>query len=538
MLRFAIIPETLSLQPYSLHFRRTCPFVMACVMAFLTGCEQSAPIVTYTVPTKLPNELLPSKDRMLAAMVPKGQDIWFFKVTGPEGAVGLIEAPFRGFVEDIEFANGAPVLVDLPEGWRRGGEKPLRYATLDVDTADKQLGISVSKLQRREDSSWDRQVEDNVNRWRGQLGLAKSEQKWAEAEPLSVKAADPDAIWVDLVGGFDGSPPMAAPFANRVPPPAPSPNKPDSPSPQAAKSADRMLAAMVPKGEDVWFFKVTGSKGSVASVETPFRNFVESIEFDKGVPVLTDLPKGWTRGGAGSFRYATLNVETPTGKLDVSVSKLVRQPERPWQEQVEMNVNRWRGQMGLANSEQELAGGQPLSVQAADSGSVWVDLVAKASSATLPPATVSPGVEEPKDGVTFERPEGWRDGKMSSMRLAAFNVGPEDAPAEITVIPAGGELRGNIARWLGQIRDGVVPDEVIDQALKDAKEVTVAGIAGKRFVLTGEDPNQGKAIDATIVPLGPDGNMSLFVKMTGPAETVAKQSDAIASFLRSLKLNL
>ena len=51
-----------------------------------------------------------------------------------------------------------------------------------------------------------------------------------------------------------------------------------------------------------------------------------------------------------------------------------------------------------------------------------------------------------------------------------------------------------------------------------------------------EDATSGDAIDATIIPLS-DG-ISLFVKMTGPAKTVAGQAEAIASFLKSLKLNL
>jgi hypothetical protein len=122
------------------------------------------------------------------------------------------------------------------------------------------------------------------------------------------------------------------------------------------------------------------------------------------------------------------------------------------------------------------------------------------------------------------------------MRMAAFSIGPEDSPAELTVIPAGGDLRGNVARWLGQVREGDVPDEVVDQALADAQDVDVDGRTGQRFLLTGEDANSGTVIDATIVPI--DENTSLFVKMTGPAETVTKESDAIASFLQSLELNL
>ena len=158
---------------------------LPCILASLAflvcswaGCTQQDPIVTYTVPTKIPAKLMPGKDRMLAAMLPKDKEIWFFKVTGPEEAIESLQGTFRDFVEDIEFQDGSPKLKELPDGWRRGGEKPFRYATLDVDTPDKQLGISVSSLPLRDDA-WDQQVQDNVNRWRGQLGLSKSDQKWA-----------------------------------------------------------------------------------------------------------------------------------------------------------------------------------------------------------------------------------------------------------------------------------------------------------------------------------------------------------------------
>ena len=104
------------------------------------------------------------------------------------------------------------------------------------------------------------------------------------------------------------------------------------------------------------------------------------------------------------------------------------------------------------------------------------------------------------------------------------------------MIQAGGDLRGNVERWLGQIREGNVPAEVVDQAMAEAKQVDVDGRPSQRFVLTGENPDSGTVIDATVVPM--DDGMSLFVKMTGPAKTVLEQSDAIASFLDSLELNL
>ena len=531
-----------------------CLVLLVCCMAGFAGCERLDPVVTYTVPTKLPAKLVPGKDRMLAAMLPKGNEIWFFKVTGPEGAVDSIGKEFRSFVEGIEFEDGSPKLVDLPTGWRRGGEKPFRYATLDVETPDKQLGISVSSLPLRDDA-WDEQVQDNVNRWRGQLGLPKSNAKWAGGEAITVESADPNSVWVDIVGETGGNNSMSPPFANRMPPPSSAgtlPSQSVNPTIRLA-SDERMLAAMVPKGSDVWFFKVKGAKEPVASLAKTFRDFVEGVQFEQGVPDLNTLPESWTRGGERPFRYASLDVVTPAGDLDISVSKLVRQQDKPWADQVDMNVNRWRGQMGLPPSTEKWAGGQPLRVAAADEGSVWVDLAGEAGSGNAKlPAVNTPMAGQKQSGlpsgteagnkaeaVTYQRPQGWRDGRTSSMRLAAFNVGPENQSAEITVISAGGDLRGNVARWLGQVRNGTVADEVVDQALEKAQEVTVAGKPGKRFLLLSEkDADPRLAIDATIVPLGSDGASSLFIKMTGPAKTVENQDDAITLFLKSLKLNL
>src|SRR5690606_16542280 len=97
-----------------------------------------------------------------------------------------------------------------------------------------------------------------------------------------------------------------------------------------------------------------------------------------------------------------------------------------------------------------------------------------------PPTQNSASPDSPAARLKYDRPEGWRDGKMSSMRMASFNVGPEDAEAEITVIPAGGDIRGNVARWLGQIRPEGVADEVVDQALENAEKIKVDGRDAQR----------------------------------------------------------
>ena len=295
-------------------------------------------------------------------------------------------------------------------------------------------------------------------------------------------------------------------------------------------------------------------------MDEAFRQFVETIPFTEQGPDLSTLPEGWRRGADKPMRFASVDANTPNKQLDISISSLPRQAD--WDEQVKSNVNRWRGQLSLSPSNTKWAEGQPFQVEAADAEGVWVDLTGdpqSSASAMSPPFAQGGGgpmsgpmsgagattAQEPANQtkasnddprLSFQRPEGWRDGKKSSMRLASFEVGPEDALAELTVIPAGGDLRGNVARWLGQIRGESVPEEVVDQALEDAQKIEVDGRSAQRFLLFAEDATSGDAIDATIIPL--DQGISLFVKMTGPATTVSDQAEAIASFLESLKLNL
>ncbi len=370
---------------------RSLSICLALSLCVAVGCGEPDPIIVYSVPTKLPDQLRPSVDRMLAAMIPKGDQTWFIKVTGPENAIAMIDEEFRQFVESIEFEQGEPKLDSLPNGWQLGGPKPMRFASIGVETPNKQLDISVSSLPKQGD--WEQEVAMNVNRWRGQVGLNPSNEKWAAAEKIDIKSADGPSVWVDLIGKDEGM----------------------------SRSAPKLASAL------------------------------------------------------------NKNSEMPQ---DAIHSDLVPKPSE-----------------------------------------------AGPSSEKSPVAENS---EDPKSRLKYDRPEGWRDGKMSSIRMAAFYVGPEDAEAELTIIAAGGDLRGNVDRWLKQIRTEGVTDEVVDQAMKDAEKVEIDGRESQRFLLLGENPEEGTAIDATIVPL--EQGFSLFIKMTGPASTVKAESDAVKKFLKSIRL--
>lgn len=374
--------------------------------------------------------------------------------------------------------------------------------------------------------------------------------------------------------------------------------------PAALHREDRMLGAIVPQGDQVWFFKLVGPRDAVDSIDSELREFIQAVRFVDGQPDLATLPEGWVRGGERAMRFATLLIPASSRELELSVSQLPKSGD--WDEQVAMNVNRWREQISLEPSEDRWAGAQPL--QNADSAdraaageaAAWVDLtgsmgpgpsmagltsgIGATGPGGLPPGhpeipsgSASPAgsgaassgtaengaaassaagsqparsdsaatggmqasdtaASENPSGLKYDAPADWRAGKMSMMRLAAFDIGPEDQSAELTIIQAGGDLRGNVDRWLGQIRGDSPPSEVVDAALQDAERLQVDGRDAQRFHLTAGDQTtpESQAIDATIVPL--EGGMSLFIKATGPAETLVQQRAAIGEFLTSLRL--
>jgi hypothetical protein len=118
---------------------------------------------------------------------------------------------------------------------------------------------------------------------------------------------------------------------------------------------------------------------------------------------------------------------------------------------------------------------------------------------------------------------------MGPMRLAAYQAGPEASPAEVTVIEARGDDRGNVSRWLGQI-SSAVKDEQVEAILAAREPLQIGDVEAGLFRLEGD---QGSAITAVIIPWT-DGS-SLFIKMQGPMETVKQQDDALKQFAQSLK---
>ena len=346
----------------------------------------------------------------------------------------------------------------------------------------------------------------------------------------------------------------------------------DHRAPAAFQTKTRMLGAIVPQTDANWFFKITGPEESVEEISGKVQDFVRDVRFRNGQPEY-DIPSDWQEvsPGTGPFApFAKFTIEAANNQMDLTVTRLGRGDD--WDSEVQANVNRWRGQMGLEPSQERWAGALPLMEDKAEgSVAVWVDLigdpaattggvmspatpagnqtpVSRAADGAAPqvsgnpadlsgdmdsvvPPTAPPNASAGADGrLNYRVPQGWRDLPASGMRLATLESGEGDALVTVTMIRAGGDLSSNVAMWIGQV--GRQPnDSVTSEAIESAEELTIAGLSAKRIFLEA-DQEEGEAIDVVVVESS--DALPLFIKMKGPRDRVIEERSALTLLVESL----
>jgi len=152
--------------------------------------------------------------------------------------------------------------------------------------------------------------------------------------------------------------------------------------------------------------------------------------------------------------------------------------------------------------------------------------------APLQPAQKTNETSGPKAdlSIAYQVPAGWEEQPASGMRAATFRAG--DAEAFVTPLAGlAGDLSSNVNRWRGQI--GLPP--ATEEAIKSAvKELPIAGRNAPYVDLLGPD---GPKRQRMLVAIVDRGDRTWFVKLIGPAETVARQQAAFESFCRSLRFS-
>jgi hypothetical protein len=144
----------------------------ALAMLLTAGCKQSDEIISYDA-DRADALINKPKNRMLAAMFFRDDDLWTFKLVGPETKVKELEDIYRKYLYSIRFKKDGD-----PE-WTLPNEGPLwvpdkaegRFAGFRIGPKDGGVELTVNKLDRGKDA--ETTVLMNVNRWRGQLDLSR-----------------------------------------------------------------------------------------------------------------------------------------------------------------------------------------------------------------------------------------------------------------------------------------------------------------------------------------------------------------------------
>ncbi len=136
---------------------------------------------------------------------------------------------------------GLGVAWALPKGWTQERGSGMRFAT--IRTAEG-LEISVVTLGGAAGGEL-----ANVNRWRGQLGLAPADEASLAKDRLAVTSAAGQIGVFDLVG--------------------------------PGESASRMIAGILSVPDaNTWFFKLTGGAKALEGAKPEFVRFLESLRLE------------------------------------------------------------------------------------------------------------------------------------------------------------------------------------------------------------------------------------------------------------------
>ena len=198
--------------------------------------------------------------RTLAAILPAGEMTVFFKITGENALVAEQKPQFLAWLKSVDTGGGggaggevapetsasAPAASSgstagggtdglpnwqVPSGWKAAGPKPMRLASFDIpDAAGNGDGGGLLA---------------NVNRWRGQVGLAPLEASALAANSTALTTAGGDSgTWIEL------------------------------------KGADKtILGAIVARDGVSWFFKMTAPASVAVQNREAFEKFVRSVRF-------------------------------------------------------------------------------------------------------------------------------------------------------------------------------------------------------------------------------------------------------------------
>jgi len=384
--------------------------LFACLAACFLGCREQDDVQSYTVERKLEEERIvkirearirileetrgkadapiadmprgpmpganvpagkPEPGRLIGVLLPHGNEMWFFKVLGPDEAVKRNVEQVKSFITTVKFQGADPVWT-VPAGWTEEPGDGISWASFVVEAGPPAIKLAASRFPGQQD------LTANVNRWRNQVGLPNVDAAEAAKAPMPLETAAGPAMWVELSGTYTPKSGMGGPFSGgAVGGPMAGAVDPNAPLPAGHPSVGDMRN-MVKGGAEF------SNKRPSPLAPLP------------DAPFVYELPSGWSPAEPSNVNLAAFSVGEGSSTARITVSEAGGN--------LLDNINRWRVQeLGLPeiDADQLLAGTTKLKVSGLDAD--FVELIAPAGA----------GPQQAILGVVAKRAAG-PDGRVSS----------------------------------------------------------------------------------------------------------------------------
>jgi hypothetical protein len=215
------------------------------------------------------------KRSTLGVVFNRGGMLWFAKLTGESGVVAKNKEGFQSYLKTLEFhdeahgpASGQTAAADEPPAqaapmaqaaggggagnagapkwtppahWKEKTPGPMLTAAYNIE-GDGQAEVTISQLGGEGGG-----MAPNINRWRGQLGLAPASESEIQQSVTYFDVSGRKAYLADLKGT----------------------------NVRTGKAA-RMIAVGVPAGGQTWFYKMTGDEALVGKEKDALVKFITS----------------------------------------------------------------------------------------------------------------------------------------------------------------------------------------------------------------------------------------------------------------------
>lgn len=464
-----------------------------------SSCTKEAEIGILEVDTGVDHQKAPEKKERMSGLpedvnlimgivIPTSNRQWFIKMAGPYDEFKKVTPMFDKIRETIKFDDYSVEVVtfELAEGWVFKREKGFIHSSVTHPDLTSKFTISSARGS----------LLDNVNRWNGQLGM-----------PQITNFGLTQLVQKTNINGYFG---LIVPIVKTKGATSPTAN-PHGGSPEKDKLATSpskgMRISWGLAAEQTWYIKMAGSSNTLIKEKANFEAFTKSFKFKDGKAEWT-VPEGWEKRAGGSMSVGTFSI------ADAMVTVI---PLGAQSGSLEMNVNRWRGQIGLASAS---AGDIQKSLSKLPVAGTEFNYLFITNTSSGPAGAV-----KRDEDIDFKLPDDWKELAPSSMR----RVNLEASGMAVTGIFLGKAAQGlkkNLDRWCGQIG---IPNLSPEKMAETVKSIPFNGGKADYALLQGKE----KSI---LVVLYDTSDGIWFFKVMGETQKILNEKANFEKLVASIKI--